>query len=424
MKISEITRIGNTIQNDFQSENFAEVLTTYALTKSLKISVVDEYGNFKISNEDYVDVSPPMDRRSFLEEFGKLQDEGLKYTVRTIKIRNANNSLVQFLGYLGNLSGTRYYISVASVLEPVDSAIDILREQLFIVSILSLVVAMILSFFISRRLSRPIVNMSKTAIAIGKGNYEIMFKTGEYQEIDDLADTLNYATGELKKTLQLRKDLIANVSHDLKTPLTVIKSYGEMIRDISGDNKEKRNEHIKVIIEEADHLTKLVNDLLDLSKLESSIDQYNKEHFDLGVLVDGLVTRFENYKSDFTFEVIKSGNLDIFADFKRIDQVVYNLISNAINYSGDSTKLILRVEEIENGVKFSCQDFGIGIKEEDIDGIWERFYRGSGNRTRSRVGTGLGLFIVKSILDAHEFKYGVKSKVDEGSTFFFIAKNS
>lgn len=422
MKINEITRIGTTIQNEFDSEDFAEVLTTYALTKSLKITVVDEYGHYRMTNDTVLEYMPPMSKLRFDAEYGRLEDEGLKYIIKTSKIPKLDNSLIEFNGYLGNIAGIKYYITISSVLEPVDSAIDILKEQLFLVSIISLVLAMIMSFFISKRLSEPIVQMSKTAIAIGKGNYDIMFKKGDYQEIDDLSDTLNYATGELKKTLQLRKDLLANVSHDLKTPLTVIKSYGEMIRDISGDNKEKRNEHIEVIIEEADHLTKLVNDLLDVSKLESSVANYEITTFDLGDIVDALVVRFTNYRSDFDFEIIKTGNLKIEADYKRIEQVVYNLISNAINYSGESKKLILKTEETEEGVRFDCIDFGIGIKEEDIEGIWDRFYRGSGNRTRSKVGTGLGLFIVKSILEGHGFEYGVTSKENEGSNFYFIAK--
>ena len=173
---------------------------------------------------------------------------------------------------------------------------------------------------------------------------------------------------------------------------------------------------------EADHLTKLVNDLLDVSKLESSVANYEITTFDLGEMVDNQVMRFKNYRSDFDFEVIKTGDLKVEADYKRIEQVVYNLISNAINYSGESKKLILKTEETEKGVRFDCIDFGIGIKEEDIEGIWDRFYRGSGNRTRSKVGTGLGLFIVKSILEGHGFEYGVTSKVNEGSNFYFVAK--
>ncbi|MFR9296998.1 MAG: histidine kinase dimerization/phospho-acceptor domain-containing protein, partial [Aedoeadaptatus pacaensis] len=170
-------------------------------------------------------------------------------------------------------AGEKYFLAVSTNVDPVDSTVEILKDQLIIVSTISLVLAFILSLYLSSRLARPLSDMAKTARALGQGNYDVQFKEQDYTEMNDLARTLNYATGELTDALEMRKDLIANVRHDFKTPLTVIKSYGEMIRDISGDNKALREKHVETILEETDYLTHFVNDLLDLSRVESGLGQ-------------------------------------------------------------------------------------------------------------------------------------------------------
>ena len=228
---------------------------------------------------------------------------------------------------------------------------------------------------------------------------------------------------ELTKTIEMRKDLVANVSHDLKTPLTVIKSYGEMIRDISGPNEALRNKHLETIISETDKLTALVNDLLDLSKIESNLEEIKKEPFDLRDSVNEVLDRFKinkNY-SDYSFETEFIGDTMILADKAKINRVIYNLINNAINYSPVNKNIKILVKGDKYKTEFHCIDRGIGIKEEDIKGIWDRFYRVRDNHTRPEIGTGLGLYIVKTIMELHDFDYGVNSKLGEGSDFFFVA---
>src|SRR5699024_6112308 len=150
-------------------------------------------------------------------------------------------------------------IFVNASLEPLDNTILILSNQLIIVSIIVIVLALIIGYFISKRISKPIEKMNKNAKQLANGNYEFTFdNTSNIYEIDELANTLNYAKEELEQTDELRKDLLANVSHDLKTPLTMIKGYAEMIRDLNSDNAEKRTENLNVIIEESERLNILV----------------------------------------------------------------------------------------------------------------------------------------------------------------------
>lgn len=425
MKIREVTKIGNYLRMEYNSSDFEYKILNYSQKKGVNIEVIDQGGHliYPLNWVEALFKPKIMDEDTFDEFFGEIALGKEKYQVYTVKFPNLENPTLLYAGYLGTDGESSYFIKIKTSLEPVDSTTDILKQMLLMVSVLSLILALNLSYFISKRLSKPLVNMSKTAKKLGHGNYDVSFRKGDYTEIDDLADTLNYATNELTKTIEVRKDLIANVSHDLKTPLTVIKSYGEMIRDISGNNEKMRNEHIETIIRESDHLTDLVNDLLDLSKLESNLESINFIPIDLGILAKNIVERFEIQKERdgyyFNFEI--EGNTVVLGDGKKIQQVMYNLINNAINYSKDKKTIDIKICNIDGKVRFDCIDMGVGIKEEDLNNVWERFYRVRDNHTRPTVGTGLGLYIVKSILELHGFTYGVNSKIGEGSDFYFIA---
>ncbi|MBR3719609.1 MAG: HAMP domain-containing histidine kinase, partial [Firmicutes bacterium] len=157
-------------------------------------------------------------------------------------------------------------------LTPMGPAVGILAKQLLTVTAISLVVAGILALYISSRIARPITGITKQAAELAEGHYDVEFEGSSYREINDLAGTLNTTAEALSKTDQLQRDLMANVSHDLRTPITMVRSYAEMIRDLSGDNPEKRNEHLGVIIEESDRLNTLVNDILTLSRIQAGVE--------------------------------------------------------------------------------------------------------------------------------------------------------
>ncbi len=174
-----------------------------------------------------------------------------------------------------------YILYIVSPLYPVKSTISILRVQLVYITVIAALLALTLALYLARRISRPIKEITHSAAEMGKGNYGVKFKGGHYSEIVELADTLTNASRELEKTDMYQKDLIANVSHDLRTPLTMIKSYAEMIRDLSGDNPEKREAHLNVIIDETNRLNTLVNDMLNMSKMQSRSITIERSNFDI-----------------------------------------------------------------------------------------------------------------------------------------------
>ena len=312
-------------------------------------------------------------------------------------------------------------IFVNASLEPLDNTISILSNQLIIVSIIVVILSLIIGYFISKRISKPIEKMNEKAKKLANGNYDFSFdNNSNIYEIDELANTLNYAKKELAETDELRRDLLANVSHDLKTPLTMIKGYAEMIRDLNSDNIEKRNANLNVIIEESERLNILVNDLLTLSKIQANKDVLEKEDFDIVELINNIIKRYSIYKDTegYIFEVNTPDKVIVNADKKKIEQVIYNLINNAINYTGDDNRVIINVL-VDKNIRVEIKDTGKGIKKEDLPHIWDKYYHSKKKHKRNVIGTGIGLSIVKTILESHNFKYGVESKRNKGTTFYF-----
>ena len=256
---------------------------------------------------------------------------------------------------------------------------------------------------------------------LANGNYNVVFEKNGIKEIDELADSLNYLEDEVSKTDQYRRDLMANVSHDLKTPLTMIKAYAEMVRDISYNDKEKREANLNVIIEETDRLNVLVGDILTLSKLQANADTIDIETFDLKKEIDNVIRRYDILQETEKYKIIVETpeTVMVRADKKKINQVIYNLVNNAINYTGDDKTVIIKVTEYKKDYLVEIKDSGKGIAEADIEHIWDKYYKNEKNHKRNVVGTGLGLSIVKGILECHNFKYGVNSKKGNGTTFYF-----
>lgn len=323
------------------------------------------------------------------------------------------------------ISSTPYLTILSARLTPVNATVQMIRQELIFVSIIMIILALVLAMVISRLISKPLSQMNESAKELAKGNYDVEFHDQSSLEISELGSTLNYTARQLKKTEQLQHELIANVSHDLRTPLTMIQAYAEMMRDIPGENTP---ENVQVIIDEAGHLTGMVNDLLDISKLQAGVTQLNKTHFNLTANLEAAVQRIGRMASanEFTIDLICDQNQEVFvdADEFKVYQVVYNLINNALNYSGDSRHIIVRQECTGDAVKVSVQDFGPGIAKENLPLVWERYYKVDKEHRRSANGSGLGLAIVRKILELHHAQYGVESTVGEGSTFWFCLKVS
>lgn len=317
---------------------------------------------------------------------------------------------------------TDNYIVVRYSLDIANNTMSAVQRYMIVVGVFAILIAFLIAYSMAQKVSDPLKSLTATANKMAKGNYDVKFASAEYQEIAQLSDALNYACAEIKKTDGFQKELLANVSHDLRTPLTMIKAYASMIKEISGDNPEKRNQHLQVIIDEADRLTGLVNDVLNMSKISSDINQINKKVFNLTDFLYGIMKKFEYLRDmqGYTFMIDIDPDLYTCADEEKIGQVLYNLISNAVNYTGeDKTVYVSLKDEPELGrIKFKVRDTGKGISKEDLPSIWNRYYRVKEQHARPVKGTGLGLSIVKTILEKHSFAFGADSELGKGSEFW------
>lgn len=340
-----------------------------------------------------------------------------------VKLENPNN---KSKAYLYGIKTNIGYVFIYSNLENIDSTATLLNKQLIYIVFIIILFAIIIAYFLSKKITEPIANITEKAKEMGKGNYNLTFLGNGTLEIDELAKTLNEVEQELAKTDEMRRDLMANVSHDLKTPLTMIKAYAEMVKDISYNDDEKREEHLNIIIDETDRLTLLVNDILDMTKEEANVDFLKLENYDLVKEVKNIVSKYEIIKETENYNIILETpkNALVKADKSKINQVIYNLINNAINYTGDDKKVIVRITEEESAFLVEIIDTGKGIDKKDLKYIWNKYYKQEKNHKRNIVGSGIGLSIVKSILERHNFIYGVTSRKNHGTTFYFkISKN-
>lgn len=317
--------------------------------------------------------------------------------------------------------GARAVLVVSSPLQPLTETVRILSRQLEYISLIIFAMALVISTLIALGVSRPLTRITGKARLLAEGRYDMTFDRGGYSEVSQLADTLNYATGQLQQVENTRRELIANVSHDLRTPLTMIKLYAEMIRDLNGENKKKREQNAAVIIEESDRLTSLVQNLLDVSRLQSGAMPFQPSEFDLNETVKRILPRYDALvqKDGYQFKLERKTGAPVKADEARIEQVLYNLINNAVNYAGADKEIILSIDDSGATVRISVSDHGEGIEPDKLPLIWDRYYKVDKEHRRAVAGSGLGLSIVKSILEQHGMKYGVESVQGEGATFWF-----
>ena len=397
-KIKELSEIVESTKNNYGETTFYEQIEKMSIESGICIKLIE---NDQLTYDSSLyNKSCAINNRNITNVFmASLLNK------KTYKFQNSVNIDVLVKAIKLNDDS---YIFYSNTLKPLDNTIEIIINQLRIVSLFVLLISLIIGYIISKKISKPIEKINQTAFLLNRNNYEnIEFKIDEkIDELDTLVDTLNNATKELSKTDKLQREITANVSHDLKTPLTMIKAYAEMTRDL----KTNKEENMEIIIEEVDRLNNLVNDLMEITKINNN--ELNISEFDIVSLTKKIIKRFKIY--DCEIKVIGKESHIINADIKRIEQALYNLIINAINHVGEDNLVIINIDK-----KIEIIDHGKGIKKEELSNIWKRYYKIDKTYKRSVSGTGIGLSIVESIFKKHNLEYGVKSTLGEGTTFWF-----
>ena len=328
---------------------------------------------------------------------------------------SVKNKILYYSSSISNLSAEEF-------IKYRDLLLKDMRNLIIGISLLMIIVVIAVSVFLSQKISKPIIVVSKMTDFIKMGGYDQKL---EYEssivEIDNLINSINELSRELYKMENMRKNLTSDISHELRTPLTSIQTHLEaMIDGIWEPSKERLNS----VNEEVIRLSHLVNQLKNLAKFDSYEDKLNLKNENLTQLIKNIIYNNESYALDKNIR-IKYELEDVSAniDKEKISQVIINLISNAIRYTNLNGEILIKLYKKSDFIKIIVKDNGIGIPEESLDYIFERFYRVDKSRCRNTGGTGVGLTICKSIVDLHKGKIEVKSKLNEGSEFIITLPN-
>ena len=334
VKTAEVKAAAEVVQRHLDSEDLDEQVEQLCLNTGISIVVTDEMGQmisgWKASRKEcYLDnLSQSRLRLADLFDDVNLNGGRRLEVVRSpfVNQDGTRNQVVLYVTICRTPAGLNRMVVLESEITPVDSIRETLLVQVTTLTAVTAALGVALALFIARRISRPLTAMNEGAKVLGRGDYAIRFEERGAREVRELAGTLNYAAQELSKVEGLRRDLLANVSHDLRTPLTMIKGYGEVMRDLPGENTP---ENVQVIIDEAERLTSLVNDLLDLSKLEAGVLPLEKTRFNLTESIRSMLHRYDKL-ADYHFPFLYREEVWVDADELKISQVVYNLVNNAI----------------------------------------------------------------------------------------------
>ena len=320
-----------------------------------------------------------------------------------------------------NTSGGEYTVLVTTSLVHVAEAGNVLSTVLPMTAALIFIMALSAAWLFSAWFTKPLRQLSSAARQMALGNYAVQVDSSRRDELGDLAQDFNHMASEVQHAAQMQRDLLANVSHDLRTPLTLIKGYAETVRDLTGDDKAHRDEQMNIIVDETDRLTALVSSVMELSKVTSGALKCEKVHFDMGQLCDEVSERYDAVCAQNGWQLkleIPDEELPVCADPDMMQRALHNLLGNAMHHIGEDGIFVLRALRCPEGVRVEVEDHGPGISAEDLPYIFDRYYRSRSDA--GKQGTGLGLSITKAIFQQHGFRFGVHSTVGKGTVFWFI----
>jgi signal transduction histidine kinase len=345
----------------------------------------------------------------------------------------------QYLYLIGELTGGDYLV-LRLPIPAIEANIQYSRFFFLLTGLITMVLVLIADVFIARSFSNPIKEITQITTSIANMDFSKKYDGSYNGEIDTLGHNVNFLSETLEETIkdlqatneslkaelknkeqidEMRQNLLANVSHDLKTPIAIIQGYAEGLKANISENPEDRDFYTDVIIEEADRMNKLVKQILNLSRLEMGQRQPELENIEITTFIDDVIKNYNMLVEDKQLTVINDVPQTIVtADVDMLGQVVYNLTTNAYDHTPESGKIIFTGEYRENKIRIKVFNEGKPIPEDDLEKIWLSFYKTDKSRTRTYSGTGLGLTIVKTIIESHGCECGVTNE-ENGVTFWF-----
>jgi signal transduction histidine kinase len=420
---------------------------------ALSEKINNEYTKGKNDVSEYLNVIQNVDNTTAIitdEKFNvkytstkENKDENPKHIPKEIEqtiLNNENKLLKRFIYYVDEKPDEQKtklvfikrmsngeIIILRKPIKIIRESVLIANEFYIIAGIAALIIGSVFIIIFSKKMTKPIIEMSKVAENISELKFDKLVDISSKDEIGNLGESINkiseklcISIDELKKDVERRKQLVRNISHELKTPIGIIKGYAEGIKYGVADDKGKLEKYCKVLINECDRMDKLILELLNHSMMEVGMIKLNETKFDIFQFMSQIVERFNSTFEDrtitFDFQCIK--NYLICADKDMIEKAVNNFITNAIDYVDEKNYIKLAVEKSENGIIISVFNTGNHISEDEVEKIWDVYYKGDKARTRKYGGHGLGLAIVKLVVQLHGGTVKVEN-VSDGVKFSF-----
>lgn len=435
MIIKNTIAAADKIASKSDTSGITEYIDDLSRENSILVFVIDTDGNILYSSDEYK--KGPKDRSGefnavkaeFRGERGRYRELPENYDEFLSRLADSDDDEAElrsgdlyvygrYISFCG--SDEKSVLYIGTTLNAVGSTARIIRIQLLWVTALSVMIGFVLAWFMSRSFSRPVAQLNEKAHKLGEKSDEVPFRDGFCAELDELNDTLDTTAEKLRRSQEFQHDLLANVSHDLRTPLTMIKGYAEMIRDISREDEKQCAEDVAVIVEEADRLTALVNEILEYSELQMTDAEPVMSDVDLSETVNSVADSFGNLhtKDGYVFERSIAENIHISGNASRLQRAVYNLIDNAVRHAGEDKWIGISLKAENGKAVIEISDHGEGIAPEELERIWDRYYT---KRQRQGKGvSGLGLAIVKQTVTLHKGKCEASSVIGSRTVFRII----
>lgn len=357
---------------------------------------------------------------SHIEDFDPAENGGSQYMIGDYH-GYFDYDVITVIAPVTQKFSTKGYLLIHKSYQRVEDSKSILIRNTYIIVLVIYLLSFIFFLGIHFFIYRPLRKVTDAATQYASGNLDVVIPVDSQDEMGYLSASLNYMSSQLKDMEDYQKKFVANVSHDFRSPLTSIKGYVEAIAD-GTIPPEMQDKYLKIILFETERLTDLTRDLLTLNEFDTKDLLLDKTHFDIHEMIRNTAESFEGTctTKKISIELLfASRNLAVYADRRKIQQVLYNLLDNAIKFSNTDSSIIIETTERGDKVFISVKDNGIGIPKKSLNKIWERFYKTDLSRGKDKKGTGLGLSIVKEIIQAHNENINVISTEGVGTEFIF-----
>jgi hypothetical protein len=441
-EVKKLSEDGQTIIGESEdngsvvNESVSNIILDYSNKHNITIALVDSMTNKAIySSQREGDMFLDRIQEGFIGNKNiKKKDILYKSDNYTIILHNTqkNSSFIEGFGYC---SDNQTIVIMSTPVAGLKESVNISNKFLIYVAIIGFIITVIITFLITKMITSPILQLAEISNKMGKLDFTARYEGKRSDEIQTLGQNMNYMSDRLKKAIsklqeanevlkedikrkeaidEMRKDFIANVSHELKTPIALIQGYAEGLNEGLCEDEESRKYYTEVIMDESEKMNKMVKQLLTLSSLESGNSILHKENFNMTSLTEGVLSSISILIGEKNLEVDFDTSKDIFlyADEFKIEEVVTNYISNAIHHVNDNGTIKIDVSEDERNVYFSVYNTGNQIPEKDLANVWEKFFKVDKAHSRSYGGSGIGLSIVKAIVEAHGGAVKVVNKSD------------